>query len=300
MTDLRGRLSRQEPMARHTTWRAGGPADQFYEPADLADLAEFLHRLPAEEPISWIGLGSNLLVRDGGIRGTVIVTAGLDKIEPLETGKWRIEAGVACAKVARLTGRAGMQGAEFLAGIPGSFGGALAMNAGAFGGETWLLVTQAETIDRQGILRQRPPQDFHVGYRQVQIPPAEFFVSAVIALQPATDQHHAERIRRLLELRKQTQPIGLPSCGSVFRNPPPLWLDGVAQPRFAAQLIEAAGLKGYRIGDAYVSGKHANFIINSGQAQAADIEQLIHHVQEVVEAKHGIRLEPEVRVVGET
>jgi UDP-N-acetylmuramate dehydrogenase len=192
-----------------------------------------------------------------------------------------------------------MQGAEFLAGIPGSFGGALAMNAGAFGGETWPLARQIETLDRHGVLRQRPPQDFDIGYRHVQGLPGEFFAAAIIALQPATDGHSAERIRRLLDTRKQTQPIGLPSCGSVFRNPPPLWLNGGAQPRYAAQLIEAAGLKGYQIGDAYVSGKHANFIINGGQARAADIECLIQHVQRVVEEKHGVCLVPEVRVVGE-
>jgi UDP-N-acetylmuramate dehydrogenase len=278
-------------MAAHTTWRVGGPARQFFRPVDLADLITFLRGLPAEEPVLWLGLGSNLLVRDGGFPGAVIALQGaLDAIERPDELTLRAEAGVACAKIARYCARAGLCGVEFLAGIPGTLGGALAMNAGAFGGETWSQVVAVETIDRQGTLRRRAPSDFRVGYRSVIGPQGEWFVAAHLRLTSGEVGVAQARIKELLGRREQTQPIGLPSAGSVFRNPPG---------DHAARLIESCGLKGICIGGACVAEKHANFIINTGNASAADIERLIARVAAQVARVHGVRLVAEVRIVGE-
>jgi UDP-N-acetylmuramate dehydrogenase len=288
---LRGELREQEPMALHTSWRVGGPAARFYRPADLEDLAAFLEGLARDEPLLWLGLGSNLLVRDGGFAGAVVATLGcLDRLQRLEGHAVRAEAGVACAKVARFAAREGLSGAEFLAGIPGTLGGALAMNAGAFGGETWDRVLAVETIDRRGHCRERGPSDFRVGYREVHGPEGEWFVAVRLGLEPGDTQAGQARIRELLDRRARTQPTGLPSCGSVFRNPPG---------DHAARLIESVGLKGRCIGGACVSDKHANFIINRGGATAGDIERLIYQVREQVADATGVRLETEVHVVGE-
>ena len=288
---LRGVLREREPMARHTTWRVGGPAERFYEPADCDDLAAMLRLLPVDEPIFWLGMGSNLLVRDGGIRGTVIHTTNrLAGIQRLDENRVRVEAGVPCAKVARFCAREGLCGAEFLAGIPGTFGGALQMNAGAFGGETWTLVNEVETVDRAGMPRRRLPGDYEVSYRQVKGPEGEWFTAAVLRLQPGDTQQGQQRMRELLERRNVSQPVGQANAGSVFRNPPG---------GFAARLIEAAGLKGSRVGGAVVSEKHANFIVNTGDATAADIETLIERVAATVNERFGVRLQREVHIVGE-
>jgi UDP-N-acetylmuramate dehydrogenase len=291
---LRGQLRRDEPLAKHTSWRVGGVADCFYQPADTQDLIKFVRGLAADEPVCWLGLGSNVLVRDGGIRGTVICSAGMKAdIKALADCRWHVDAAANDAKVARVTARENCCGAEFLAGIPGTFGGALAMNAGAFGGETWPLVEQVTTLARDGSLHQRSPAEYRIHYRHVDGPP-DWFLSAIVKLRPGKSD--SNRIRALLDKRKQSQPIGLPSCGSVFKNPPP---DAAGNPRYAAQLIEAAGLKGYRIGGAEVSPKHANFIINTGTACAADIEALLRHVQAAVKSQFGVKLETEARIVGE-
>ncbi len=288
---LRGELRLAEPLARHTSWQVGGPAERFYRPADLADLCTLLRQLPAAEPVFWLGLGSNLLVRDGGIRGTVIATHGaLQGLVRTGPDTLRVEAGVPCAKVARCSTDQDLTGAEFLAGIPGVMGGALAMNAGAWGRETWSLVERVETVDRQGTVRQRLPADYAVGYRHLQGLAEEWFVAAYLRLQPGDGASARRRIRTLLKQRARTQPMGVPSCGSVFRNPPG---------DYAARLIETAGLKGTCIGTACVSTKHANFIINTGGARAADLEALIHYIADTVARVHGVRLIPEVRVVGE-
>jgi UDP-N-acetylmuramate dehydrogenase len=287
----RGVLLHNEPMARHTTWRVGGPAERYYRPADIDDLAQFLAALPAGEPVHWLGLGSNLLVRDHGIRGTVIALSGtLDGLTRLDGPRVRAEAGVSCAKVARFCSRQGLGGAEFLAGIPGTLGGALAMNAGAFGGETWELVEAVETVGRDGHRRERDPRDYRIGYRSVKGPADEWFVAATLRLTDGGGEAATKRVRELLDRRGKTQPIGEPSAGSVFRNPPG---------DHAARLIEACGLKGTCVGGACVSEKHANFIVNKGGATAADIEALMARVAEAVERVHGVRLQPEVRIVGE-
>lgn len=239
----------------------------------------------------WLGLGSNVLVRDGGIKGTVIATLGaLSKIERRTDGTIRAEAGVTCAKVAKFCAQQQLTGAEFFAGIPGTMGGALAMNAGAFGGETWSLVARVETIDRQGVVRTRGPEDFRVAYRHVQGVAGEWFVAAHLRL--ASDESGASRLRikELLDKRNRSQPVNMPSCGSVFRNP---------TGDHAGRLIEASGLKGVCIGGACVSDKHANFIVNTGNATARDMEALIKQIQQVVHDKHGVMLIPEVHIIGE-
>jgi UDP-N-acetylmuramate dehydrogenase len=284
------RVRRDEPLSRHTSWHVGGPAELFFSPRDRNDLAAFLRAVPPEAPIQWIGLGSNLLVRDGGLGGIVISAHGtLDALERLSETTVYGEAGVACARIARQCIKWGLGPAEFFAGIPGTLGGALAMNAGAFGGETWQHVRALETIDRKGRTHHRAPSEYRVSYRQVIAPePEEWFVGAELAFErrPGT---HAGEVQKLLAQRKASQPIGEWSCGSVFTNPPG---------DHAARLIEAAGLKGFRIGDASVSQKHANFIINHGQATAVDLERLIGHVRDTVARIHGVALHPEVRIVG--
>ncbi|MCP5427334.1 MAG: UDP-N-acetylmuramate dehydrogenase [Chromatiaceae bacterium] len=288
---LRGELSHGVPLSDYTSWRVGGVAKQLYRPADSRDLIGFLQQLDAAEPLLWLGLGSNLLVRDGGFNGTVIATQGcLERLELQPDGLLYSEAGVSCAKVARFAARQGRVGIEFLAGIPGTMGGALAMNAGAFGGETWDAVAWVETVDRQGCVRRRDPSQFEVGYRSVKGAAGEWFLSTGLQIRPGDVAAGQQKIKQLLARRAETQPIGLPSCGSVFRNP-------VGD--HAARLIEAAGLKGERIGGAVVSEKHANFIINSGAATANDIESLICLVRDRVEAASGVRLQTEVHMVGE-
>jgi UDP-N-acetylmuramate dehydrogenase len=289
---MMGELREREPLSRHTSWRVGGPARRFYRPTDAADLAAFLTRLDPQEPLLWLGLGSNLLVDDAGFPGTVIQTqACLTRLERRGATGIDAESGVSCAKVARFASRHDLVGCEFLAGIPGTMGGALAMNAGAWGGETWAHVVSVRTIDRVGRIRERVPGDFSIGYREVIGPPGEWFLDVALELAAGDGKAGMARIRELLDRRAQTQPVGLPSCGSVFRNPPG---------DHAARLIEAEGLKGYRIGGAQVSEKHANFIINTGEASAADIRELIDLVQRRVEDATGVRLVPEVkRIAGE-
>jgi UDP-N-acetylmuramate dehydrogenase len=288
---LRGQRLQHEPLSRHTSWRVGGPARQLYIPADLDDLAAFLKGLPGDEPLYWVGLGSNLLVRDGGVRGTVVMTSGaLNQLTLIGPGRIRAEAGVASAKVARFSVEQGLTQAEFLAGIPGTVGGALAMNAGAFGGETWNIVEAVETIDHHGQRRTRTPADYRIGYRSVQGPAGEWFVAGHFRLTAGDATNGKTLIKSLLARRGASQPTQLPNAGSVFKNPPN---------DHAARLIEASGLKGACQGRACVSDLHANFIVNRGGARAADIEQLIARVQAEVEKQHGVRLETEVRIIGE-
>jgi UDP-N-acetylmuramate dehydrogenase len=315
---LRGELRRREPMAGHVTWRAGGAADTAYFPADLDDLIHFLRLLPAGEPVHMTGLGSNLLVRDGGLRGTVIFThralraMRLDHLGALGGGIYA-EAGVACPKVSRFAALNALAGAEFLAGIPGTVGGALAMNAGCYGGETWDIVAHVLTVDRAGRTRARVREDYEIDYRHVQLrsegrsqkaeeenqghpsafllpPSEEWFVAASFRLKRGSAAESRGRITKLLRRRIATQPLSEPNAGSVFRNP---------EGKYAAQLIESCGLKGRAIGNAVISDKHANFIVNRGGARAADIEALILLAEQSVREKFGIALEREVRIVGD-
>jgi UDP-N-acetylmuramate dehydrogenase len=288
--EFAARVQHDVPMAKHTSWHVGGPAELYFTPRDAADLAAFVRQLPPDMPLLWLGLGSNLLVRDGGIRGAVIATHGaLGALERLSPTRIHAEAGVPCARIARQCVKWGLGPAEFLAGIPGTLGGALAMNAGAWGGETWRHVVEVDVLDRRGMRHTRAAAQYDIGYRRVVGPSEEWFIGARLDFERSASPSGAA-IRELLDKRKLTQPIGEWSCGSVFTNPPG---------EHAARLIEGAGLKGLRIGDASVSQKHANFIINHGAARAADVEALIAQVQRTVAAVHGIELHTEVRIVGD-
>jgi UDP-N-acetylmuramate dehydrogenase len=324
---LAGELRLDEPMHRHTTWRTGGPAQRAYFPSDLQDLARFLRALPAGEPVQCVGLGSNLLVRDGGVRGTIVFTHGALKEVALSEHEEGFpllyaQAGVAAPKVARFAATHGLRRAEFLTGIPGTVGGALAMNAGCYGSETWDIVHMVLMLTRAGEIKRRHPDEFEVSYRHVALrgggkrvegsagaPPGspafgspasgsslltastqEFFAAAWFRLTPGDGDESRRAIKDLLQRRIASQPLGEPNAGSVFRNPPG---------DYAARLIESCGLKGFAIGGAVVSRKHSNFIVNSGAATSADIEALIAHVQVTVQARCGVLLEREVRIIGE-
>ena len=288
--NLQGELRFNEPLSKHTSWRVGGIAQQFYRAKDVADLALFLSQLPQDEPLLWLGLGSNLLVRDGGFAGTVISTVGT--LQNLEIAGTTInaEVGVYCGKLAKKSARSGLTGAAFLAGIPGTLGGALAMNAGAHNSDTWALVVEVTTIDRQGQLHIRQPEEFNVGYRHVELPQGEWFASAKLNLAVGNADDEAEQIKQLLKRRNISQPTNQPCAGSVFRNP---------EGDFSGRLIELCELKGLAIGGASVSQKHANFIVNDGTATAADIEALILLVQQKVQQATGVELMPEVHIIGE-
>jgi UDP-N-acetylmuramate dehydrogenase len=306
MSDLRaieasgpaGELRRDEPMRKHTSWRAGGLAEQAYFPRDLDDLARFLKRLAPDVPVHMVGLGSNLLVRDGGVRGVVVFTHGaLKQVRLVERSGdtpplLYAEAGVASPKVARFACTHDLRGAEFLAGIPGTLGGALAMNAGCYGSETWDIVDGVLTVSRAGDLVHRTPQEFEIAYRHVTLRAAgtEYFAAASLRLAAGDGEQGRRIIRELLQRRIASQPLDQPNAGSVFRNPPG---------DYAARLIESCGLKGFAMGGAVVSPRHANFIVNTGSATAADIESLIEHVRATVLSRTGVALEREVRIIGE-
>jgi UDP-N-acetylmuramate dehydrogenase len=302
---LRGELRTDVDMSCHVSWRAGGRVQRLYQPADLADLGVFLRSVPATEPLLAIGLGSNLLVRDGGLRGTVLLLHGALSELCLEGGLAYAQAGVPGAKLARFAALHNLQGAEFFAGIPGTVGGMLAMNAGCYGSETWEKVRRVQIMTRSGELIERTPDAYEVGYRHVALknsvghevntdahalPEREFYTGAWFAFEPGDGDTSRAAIKALLAKRIASQPLHQPNAGSVFRNPPG---------DYAARLIEQCGLKGRQIGGAKVSEKHANFIVNVGGATATDIERLIHEVQAAVELKTGVRLHPEVKIVGE-
>jgi UDP-N-acetylmuramate dehydrogenase len=289
-------------MARHVSWRAGGAVERAYTPADLTDLQVFLRTLGPQEPVCFVGLGSNLLVRDGGLRGCVVFThralSGLRLDAPAaDCGEITAEAGIAAPKLARYAAMHDVVGAEFFAGIPGTVGGALAMNAGCYGGETWRSVVRVATIARSGEVLARSPDDFFIGYRSVALRNAgarlgvdEWFIGATFRFARGNGVASRRLMKDFLQRRIASQPLGEPNAGSVFRNP---------QGDYAARLIEACGLKGKRVGGAMISAKHANFIVNTGSASARDIEQLIAFARAAVRERFGIALETEVRVIGD-
>jgi len=315
---LRGEMRYDVPMSRHTSWRAGGLAQRMYRPADLADLQQFLRQLPADEPLIAVGLGSNLLVRDGGLRGTVLLMHSALSELRMDGDAIYAQAGVPGAKLARFAASNNLCGAEFFAGIPGTLGGMLAMNAGCYGSETWQKVQRVQVLTRSGELLQRTPQEYEIGYRHValrekgeggrenggeaaregftllpsplSLPDEEFFVAAWLHFEQGDVEAARQEIKALMEKRSASQPVQLPNAGSVFRNPPG---------NHAAKLLEGCGLKGKRSGGAQVSEKHANFIVNVGAATAADIENLINEVRATVLQQTGTDLHPEVKIIGE-
>lgn len=291
MQKLRGQLIENASMAEYSSWQVGGKADCLYKPADMNDLIQFVQQLPKQEPLFFLGLGSNTLIRDSGIKGTVVITqAALNKLKSIDPVTLYAEAGVASPAFARFSARKNLTGAEFLAGIPGTIGGALVMNAGCGGSETWNIVKSVLVLNRDGEKKIRYPNEYKVAYRSVSVFPDEFYLAAEFQLKPGNKEKSLSNIRDLLKYRADTQPTNEPNCGSVFRNPPG---------KYAARLIEACGLKGLTIGDATISSKHANFIINNGHASATDIEALIEKIADCVFHKFHIRLIPEVRIIGD-
>jgi len=314
-SQLKGQLKLNESLDRYTTWRIGGNAECLYQPKDKSDLQTVLQLLPENTPVNWIGLGSNLLVRDAGVKGLIIYTNGVlnkldikcsdedEQAEDQTVCLMNAQAGVACAIFSRKAANSGLNGAEFLSGIPGTIGGALAMNAGAFGGETWRHVVNVTMINDQGRLITRTPDEFNIEYRKIEakkmpngsenkIQRQEWFLSAVFKFKK--DEQGLEKskleIKRLLKKRAETQPTKQANAGSVFKNP---------ENDYAARLIESCGLKGKTINDAQISEKHANFIVNKGAAKAKDVEALIEEIKTAVLMKHQIELETEVRIIGE-
>ena len=289
---LQGELRTQEPMSRHTSWKTGGNADYYYIASDINDLAKFISKLPTSTPITWIGFGSNLLVRDGGVSGVVVSVVGLlNELKKINETEIFIGAGVPCAKAAHFSAKHGLEGIEFLAGIPGTIGGALAMNAGAYGGEIWSYIKEVETINRKGKREIFEKNKFDINYRSVSISENEWFIACKMKLEISTRTVVNDRIKKMLSERADGQPLGKLSCGSVFKNP---------TNQHAAKLIELCGLKGKKVGGAVISDKHSNFIINTGNATSLDIEQLIEFIQACVYEKYDIKLIPEVRIIGES
>lgn len=283
-----------QPLSSWTSWRIGGVAQRFYCPPDIGNLAAYMRALSAETSVIWLGLGSNVLIRDGGIAGAVICTREMKQLYQQEDGSIVAQAGVTCAKFARFACQRGFPDAVFFAGIPGTIGGALAMNAGAFGGETWEWVQSVTLMNRQGQAYDRIASEYDIAYRSVKgkttEQAGESFVAGTFRFPLLTDIDGLSKIKALLRKRAESQPIGTFNCGSVYRNP---------QGDFAARLIEACDLKGYRIGDAMVSPKHANFIINCGAARAHDVEMLMATIESCVADRFEIQLQAEVRILGQ-
>jgi|TARA_B110000967_G_C18797241_1_gene516438 UDP-N-acetylmuramate dehydrogenase len=273
------------------SWKVGGRAEQFLICDEKEILASLMRRKKIKLPITFVGLGSNLLVRDGGIKGTVIVMhGGLRKINDDE-GLIYSEAGVSCSKLSKFSAKKGLADSAFFSGIPGTIGGALAMNAGCYGSETWDYVSKVLIINLNGDQVERNKSDFDISYRQViNKNKDEFFLAAWFKFPKGNKEQSEKRIKELLAHRKETQPLNWPTAGSTFRNP---------KGNFAARLIEDCGLKGYKIGGAQVSEKHANFIINLGNASALDIEKVITYIQKVVFEQKKIQLLREIRIIGE-
>lgn len=289
---MRGIYKENHPLAGYTTWKVGGCAERFYQPADIVDLAEFLKKLPKDEEVTWLGFGSNVLISDSGIGGTVICLRGrMNSVQRLGEFSLRAEAGASCAKLVKHCADLGMTDAAFLAGIPGTVGGALVLNAGAFGADIWSYVCNVETINRCGEIVLRDCEEFNPGYREIQcLHDNEWFVAGHLMF-PRDENSDAvkNKIKECLRKRRETQPVFEFTCGSVFRNP---------KGDYAARLIESCGLKGTRIGGAVVSAKHANFIVNDGNAKAKDIEDLIDLVALRVFDKFGRKLVREVHMLG--
>ena len=279
-------------MKKYNSWRVGGLAEYYVEISSEAALQKIFSINKLQKPITVIGVGSNLLIRDGGIKGTVInLSRGLKNIF-LDHHLIFAECGISCSSLARFSAKNNKKNCAFLAGIPGSVGGALAMNAGCYGGEIWQFVSKVKIMNHEGDVHIKDQQSFEIGYRSVKKKEDEIFIGAWFNFpsKEKNDESEEKKIDDLLKLRRSNQPLNWPTAGSTFRNP---------EQNFAAKLIEEVGLKGFQIGDARISNKHANFIENVGDATAKDIEQLIYHAQDKVEELKNIRLQLEVKIIGE-
>ena len=291
MPELRGRLAANQPLAPYTWFRVGGPAQVLFSPADEADLAYFLAHLPREIPVTVIGLGSNLIVRDGGVPGVVIRLGGkaFGEIETLPDNRIRAGTAVPDMKAARAAAEAGIDGLAFLRGIPGSIGGALRMNAGAHGGETTDVLIEARGVDRAGVVRIFTHGDMGLSYRHSEVPEDVIFTSALFQGKPGEPAAIMAEMDRITAAREASQPIREKTGGSTFANP---------KPQSAWKVIDAAGCRGLVMGDAQVSEMHCNFLINRGQASAADIEGLGEEVRRRVLVHSGVELRWEIRRIG--
>lgn len=281
-----------EPMANHTTWRIGGPADVFVCPCSVAELQRAV-RTAEQQCMPWtvVGRGSNLLVLDGGIRGMVIKMT--DNFADIAVDGKRLTAlaGRSFVSAANIAIKHNLAGLEFATGIPGSVGGAVMMNAGAHGGEVKDVLEWADVMDGTGEIHRLSNEDLQFRYRYSYLKDHPMIVvKAAFSLRTGDGQALAAQVKAWSTRRASTQPLSMPNCGSVFRNPPG---------HHAGALIEAAGLKGFRKGNAQISEKHANFIVNLGNATASDVVLLMSHVQETVRDKYGVELETEVRMMGE-
>jgi UDP-N-acetylmuramate dehydrogenase len=289
--DIRGRLSANEPLAPFTWFRVGGPAQLLFSPADEADLSYLLARLPREIPVTVIGLGSNLVVRDGGVPGVVVRLGakGFGEIVVEAGARLRVGAAVPDVKAARAAADAGVDGLAFYRGIPGGIGGALRMNAGAHGGETRHALIEARGVDRSGAIRIFSNAEMGFSYRHCEAPEEVIFTQALFQGRPGDRDAILAEMERITEAREASQPIREKTGGSTFQNPPG---------HKAWQLIDAAGCRGLVLGDAQVSEMHCNFLINRGAATAAEIEALGEEVRRRVEATSGILLQWEIKRIG--
>ena len=290
LPDLRGRLTAEAPLSNYTWFRVGGPAEVLYVPADEADLVYFMKGLPDGTPITMVGLGSNLLVRDGGIEGVVIrLGRGFGEIKIEEGSRLRTGTAVPDTKLARAAADAGILGLSFYRGIPGCVGGALRMNGGAHGSETCELLVEARAVDRQGNVHVLPVGDFHYAYRYCGAPADFIFTEALLQGVPGDPAKILAEMDDIAAYREEVQPIKSRTGGSTFKNPPG---------KKSWQLIDAAGCRGLKIGDAKVSELHCNFLINEGEATAADIETLGETVRARVKETSGVELEWEIKRLG--
>lgn len=288
---VRGRLAENAPLGPLTWFRVGGPADVLFRPADAEDLAQFIAGTPADVPVTVIGVGSNLLVRDGGIRG-VVIRLGRGFAEVIQAGD-TVEAGAGALdlNVALSAQGWGVAGLEFMSGIPGTVGGALRMNAGAYGREMVDVTVAAEVVDDKGTLKRLTPGELGHSYRHSSVPESWIFTKAILKAEPGDPKKIQERLYEIRAQREASQPVRARTGGSTFANPP-----GAK----AWELIDKAGLRGFQVGGAQVSEKHCNFLINTGEATATDIETLGEEIRARVKAMRGIELRWEIRIVGET
>ncbi len=286
---VRGRYAEDAPLHRFAWFRVGGPAEVLFRPADEADLAAFLAAKPADVPVTAVGLGSNIVVRDGGIDGVVVrLGRGFARIAVTAT---RVEAGAGAVdiNVARAACEAGLAGLEFLSGVPGAIGGALRMNAGAFGGDMAAVTLGARAVDPKGRVHDLAAAELGFGYRACAVPEGWIFTAATLAARRGERAEIEARMAEIARAREDSQPLRVRTGGSTFKNPP-----GAA----AWELVERAGCRGLRRGGAVVSDKHCNFIVNTGSATAADIEALGEEIRRRVADATGVTLEWEIRRIG--